>query len=113
MGPYFIIGNMDKKELLDLRRLALTVVDRWRAQGRPLIAAFIHGSSARQGSLAVGSDLDVSLVVPTPPDPAWFEECALGNAVVELFRSITLCSLTPMRCWPIQRCRSTCAKGLL
>jgi hypothetical protein len=59
-------------------------VDRWQAQERPLLGAFIHGSSARRRALAPGSDLDLCMVVPTAPDPAWFEEYSLDDVVLEI-----------------------------
>ncbi len=67
-----------------LSAIAIEAIGHWRTQGRPLLGAFIQGSSARCGAVTPGSDLDLCLVVPTVPDPSWYEERPSGACVVEL-----------------------------
>jgi hypothetical protein len=67
-----------------LSAIANEVVGRWRARGRPLVGALIQGSSARSGTVSPGSDIDLCVVVPTAPNPAWYEECRIGAVGVEV-----------------------------
>lgn len=57
----------------------------WREQDRPIVGAFIQGSVAQQHKLSPGSDIDLCIITPDDPDPAWFEERSAGSFTIEIY----------------------------
>lgn len=64
---------------------ALATLQWWQEQGRPAVAAFIQGSVAHHRKLLPGSDIDLCIVTPETPDPAWFQERLVGPFPVEIY----------------------------
>ncbi|MFD1675224.1 hypothetical protein [Alicyclobacillus fodiniaquatilis] len=61
------------------------VLSSWKMMRRPIVGAFIHGSVAQRGTCAPGSDIDLSIITPQAPDPAWFEERDVAGHIVEIY----------------------------
>lgn len=78
-----------------LGEIAVAALKWWCAQERPLVGAFVYGSSARRGCVAPSSDIDLCIIVPTVPDPAWFGERLVGSYTVEISPLDAACLTDP------------------
>lgn len=65
-------------------QVTLSTLHWWQEQGRPSIGAFIQGSVAQHRKLLPGSDIDLCIVTPDDPDPAWFEERVVSPYTIEI-----------------------------
>ena len=63
----------------------LSTLQWWQEQGRPSLGAFIYGSVAQHKTVLPGSDIDLCIVTPDEPEPAWFEERRVGSSIIEIY----------------------------
>ena len=66
-------------------QVTLSTLRWWQKQSRPFLGAFIYGSVAQYRKILPGSDIDLCIITPDEPDPAWFEERVVGPYTIEIY----------------------------